>query len=299
MAENLLAAFSEGLTAAVEKAALYTLGVDARRRIPASGVAYAADLVLTVDHAIEREENIQVALADGTVHSASLAGRDPGSDLALIRLDEPVLTPAAAPAAGAKVGQPALSLGRPGNGAVEAGFGVISAVGGPVRTARGGLLKGYYRLDHVPYPGFSGGPLVDVDGGLLGINTSGLAMNAFLSIPAGLAWETAALLEQHGRVKRGYLGVRSQPVNLPEGAAAALRRDQKYGLLLVNVEDSSPAGKAGLIVGDILVGIGGQPVGDPDELMSALSADVAGKTISVEVLRGGQPLTLPVSLGER
>ena len=261
-------------------------------------MAYTADLVLTVDHAVEREENIRVALADGTVHMASLAGRDPGSDLALLRLEEAALK-APPLAAGGKVGQPALCLARPGNGEVEAGFGVISAIGGPVRTARGGLLNRYYRLDHVPYPGFSGGPLIDVSGNLLGINTSGLAMNAFLSIPAGLAWEIAASLKEHGRIKRGYLGVRSQPVSLPADASQVLKREQRYGLLLVNVEDSSPAGKAGLMVGDILVGIGGQPVGDPDELMAALSADVAGKTITVEVLRGGQPISLAVTAGER
>jgi S1-C subfamily serine protease len=297
MAENPFAALSQALTGAVEKAAAYTLSVDARRRIPASGVAFAADLVLTVDHAVEREENIRVGLPDGNALAATLAGRDPGSDLALLRLERAALTPALVSPMG-KVGQPALALARPGS-SVQAGFGIISAIGGPVRTARGGLLNQYFRLDHVPYPGFSGGPLVDAEGNLLGINTSGLAMNAFLSIPAGLAWEIAGALKDHGRVKRGYLGVRSQPVALPAEATSALHRDQKYGLLLVNVEESSPAGQAGLIVGDILVAIGGQPVNDPDDLMAALSADVAGKVIAVEVIRGGQPLTLTVTVGER
>ena len=298
MAENTLAAFSDAMIAAVEKAAAYTLAVDARRRLPASGVAYAADLVLTVDHAVEREDNIRILAGDGQSYSASLAGRDPGSDLALLRLEQPALTPAPLLASG-KVGQPALAVARPGGQDVQAGFGVISAIGGPTRTARGGLINQYFRLDHVPYPGFSGGPLVDVNGALLGINTSGLAMNAFLSIPSAEAWKIAASLKEHGHVSRGYLGVRSQPVKLPANAPGLLNRDQKYGLLLVSVEDSSPAGQAGLLVGDLLVAVGGQPINDPDDLMAALSTEIAGKSVAVEILRGGQPLTLPVTVGER
>jgi len=283
---------------AVQKAGEFTLMVSARRRRPASGVAYAADLVLTADHVVEREEDIHV-YNGGEILKASLVGRDPVSDLALLKVDQKVLIPAAHAIGEAGVGTLALSVGRPDDGGVQAGLAVISAVGGPVRTMRGGLLRRYYRLDATPLPGFSGGALVDPGGDLLGVNTSGLAMGMLLSLPASLAWDTAAQLEKHGRIKRGYLGVRSQPVEIPAAGKAALQRDQTSGLLLVSVEDNSPASQGGLQVGDILVAIDGEPVNDPDELMAALSNDIGGKTMTVQVLRGGQPVTSNVKVGER
>ncbi len=295
---NALAEVSSAMAQAVQKAAGFTLMVSARRRRPASGVAYAPDLVLTADHVVEREEGIQV-FAGGDLLKATLVGRDPVSDLALLRIEQKVLTAAPRTSSEGTVGMLGLTIGRPDDGGVQAGLAMISAVAGPVRTMRGGLLKRYFRLDATPLPGFSGGALVDANGDLLGIITSGLAMGVLLSLPSSLAWETAAVLEKHGRIKRGYLGVRSQPVEIPVSARAGLKRDQSTGLLLVSVEEDSPAGQGGMQVGDILVAIGGEPVSDPDELMAALSADVTGKTVAVQVLHGGQPVTLDVKIGER
>ncbi len=296
--ENLLTGLSQAMAAAVEKAAGYTVLVNARKRLPASGLAVARDLVLTADHAVEREEDISVMLADGSLVAASLAGRDPASDLALLRLAQADLVPAQPAPDEGRVGQLGLAAARPSPEGMQAALALISAIGGPARTRRGGLLRRYFRLDAVPYPGFSGGPLVDGGGLVLGINTSGLAGGAFLSIPASLAWETAEALKQHGRIKRGYLGVRSQPVELSPAAQAALKREQATGLLLVGVDHDSPAGKAGMIVGDILVAIEGQIIADPDDLMTVLSSDLAGRNAAVEVLRGGQPLNLTVLVGE-
>lgn len=296
---NPLSDLSAALVQAVEQAAGFTVMVNARRRRPASGVACAADLVLTADHVIEREEDIQVLTPGGQVMPAALAGRDPAADLALLRLAEKALSPAPAAAADGAVGQLALTVARPDAQGVQAGLALISAVGGPVRTVRGGLLKRYFRLDAAPLPGFSGGPLIGADGKVLGVNTSGLAAGHFLSLPVSLAWETAALLEKDGRIKRGYLGVRSQPVEIPQAAQAQLGRAQANGLLLVNVEEHSPAGEAGLLVGDILVAIGGHSVSDAEDLVFSLSAEVAGKTAAVEVIRAGKPVALTVKIGEK
>ncbi len=297
--ENILVEISKGMAGAVEKAGAATVTVEARRRQSASGVGYADDLVLTANHVVERDEDITVTLPDGTVLSAEVAGRDPGSDLALLRVSEGGV-PVAAPAGEeASVGQIALALGRPSRNGVEASLGVISAVGGPVHTHGGGVLERHFRTDAIPYPGFSGGPLVDAEGAVIGINTSGLAHGNLVTIPAKQAWQIAADLAEHGSIRRGYLGIRSQVVEIPEESQKALGRDQGYGLLLVGLEEDGPAVEEGLMVGDILVAIAGNPVSDSDELLGYLTGEVVGKPTEVEILRGGKPQTVTVTVGER
>lgn len=295
---NPLADFSNGLTSAVEKAGASTILVDARKRYPASGIAYAEDLVLTADHVVTREEDIKVGLPDGKTLTATLAGRDPGSDLALLRLTEKALSPAKT-SDDVKVGQLVLALGRPNNAGMQASWGIVTAISGPARTSRGGLLDEYLQTETTPYPGFSGGPLVNTEGEVLGLNTSGLTRGSSLTIPIKVAWRIADALAKHGTVKRGYLGVRTQPVEIAEAARKALQREQGQGLLVLWLEEAGPAEKGGLLVGDILVAISGQPVGDPDDLFAALNGDTVGKSIAVEVLRGGRPETVQVTVAER
>ena len=295
---NSFSEFSEGLSSAVEKAGASTILVDARKRYPASGIAYAADLVLTADHVVTREDDIKVLLPDGKSLAATIAGRDPGSDLAVLRLAEKALT-AAKTSDDVKVGQLVLALGRPNSEGMQASWGIVTAISGPTRTFRGGMLDEYIRTETTPYPGFSGGPLVNTEGEVLGLNTSGLTRGSSLTIPNKVAWRVAEALATHGSVKRGYLGVRTQPVEIPEAARQALKREQEHGLLVLWLEEGGPAEKSGLLVGDILVAISGQPVGDPDDLFSALNSDTVGNAIAVEVLRGGRPETVSVTVGER
>jgi len=296
---NPLTELSEAMAEAVAKAGAATVLVDARRRMPASGIGYASDLILTADHVIERDEDIKIVLPDGSEVRAQVAGRDPGTDLALLRLERAATAVAQSAAQEARVGQLVLALGRPTPEGIQASLGMVSAIGGPVRTGRGGLIERYLRTDTIPYPGFSGGPLVDTAGDVVGVNTSGLARGASLTIPVALAWQVADTLAQHGHVRRGYLGLRSQPVEISEAGQRALGRQQATGLLVVGVENKSPAVEGGLIVGDILVGVAGQPVADHDELLSRLTGDIVGKPTPVQVLRGGQPQTLTVTVGER
>jgi S1-C subfamily serine protease len=299
MSQNLLVELSDALADAVQKAGKATVLVNARRRMPASGIAYAADLILTADHIIEREEDITVVLADGTEVPAKIAGRDAGSDLAVLKLERAVATAADVATSPARLGQIALVLGRPSRDGIEASLGTVSAIGGPIRTGRGGMLERYIRTDSISYPGFSGGPLVAADGTMLGVNTSGLANGAAVTIPIEIAWKIAETLSKHGRIKRGYLGIRSQTVEIPEASQKSLQREQATGLLIVGVENNSPASKGGFIVGDILVAVASVPILHHDELFSRLNGDVVGKSTPIEVLRGGQPQTLNVLIGER
>jgi len=298
MATNILTELSTAMADAVEKAGASTVMVDARRRIPASGIALSKELVLTANHVVEEEDDVRVTLPDGKELSAEVAGRDPGSDLALLKLEKASATPMESDG-DPRIGQLVLALGRPTSEGVQASLGIVSAIGGPTRTRRGGMLEKYIRTDAVPYPGFSGGPLIDADGKVVGINTSGLGHGNSLAIPIELAKKIADSLEKHGSVKRGYLGIRSQIVDVTEEAQKALGREQHQGLLIVGLEEGSPATEGGLMVGDIIVGLNGEPAETHDELMALLTGEVVSQATPVEVLRGGKPKTLKVTIAER
>ena len=289
--------FSNYLTAAVEKGGESVVVVDARKRYPASGIAYAEDLILTADHVVTRDD-VKVILPDGKSLSATIAGRDAGSDLALLRVAEKALKPAKT-SNDVKVGQLVLSLGRPNTSGMQASWGIVTAITGPARTHRGGLLDEYISTETTPYPGFSGGPLVNTEGETLGLNTSGLTQGSSLTIPAKVAWRIADELAKHGSVKRGYLGVRTQPVEIPEAARKSLKREQKSGLLILWLEENGPAQKGGLFVGDTVVAVAGHSISDPDNLFAALKSDIVGKSVVVEVLRGGKAENVNVVVGER
>ena len=299
MGQNVLVELSDALADAAEKAGKATVLVNARRRMPASGIVYAPELILTADHVVEQETDITIILPDGTETSANLAGRDAGSDLAVLKLERDAGSVAEITKSPARLGQIALVLARPSPDGIEASLGTVSAIGGPIRTGHGGMLERYIRTDSISYPGFSGGPLVAADGTVLGLNTSGLARGAAITIPADIAWKVAEILVKHGHIKRGYLGIRSQTVEIPNASQKALKRDQSTGLLVVGVENDSPASQGGLIVGDILVAVASEPVLHHDELFTRLSGDLAGKSTSIEILRGGQPQTLNILIGER
>jgi S1-C subfamily serine protease len=299
MSKNLFLELSDAAADAAERAGKSTVLVDARRRFPASGIAISADTILTADHVVERDEDIKVILADGTEVNARLAGRDPGSDLAVLKLEKASATPAELSKTPARVGQFVLAIGRPSKKGIESSFGSVNAIGGPVRTGRGGMLEQFIKTDVVSYPGFSGGPLVNGDGTIFGINTSGFGSGSAITIPAEIAWKIAEALVKDGKIKRGYLGIRSQTVNIPADGKKALKREQETGLLIVGMENDSSAAKGGLMVGDILVGVAGEAIEHHDDLFTRLSGDVVGKSTAMDVLRGGKLESIKVVVGER
>jgi S1-C subfamily serine protease len=281
---------------AVERAGASLVTVHGRARQSASGIVYAQDLVLTADHVLEREEDLTVQTPDGRTLPAQFAGRDPSTDLAILRVPDLNLDPASK-STEPRVGQMVLAVGRPSSDGPMASIGIVSSVGGPVRTGRGGMLERYIRTDATPYPGFSGGPLIDADGAVVGVTTTGLVGGVALAIPASVAWRVADALSKHGSIKRGFLGISSQPVRLPESQRGG--HDQERGLLIVRVEDGSPAQQSGILLGDILVTFDGQKITDTDDLQPLLSGDRVGKALAAEVIRGGELKTLQVIVGER
>ncbi|MGI8553572.1 MAG: S1C family serine protease [Dehalococcoidia bacterium] len=295
---SVLSALSNDLARAVEQAAAGTVTINARRRQPASGIIWSADgVILTADHVIEREEEIKIGLPDGKEIPATLVGRDPGTDLALLRAaGSGMKAVERGPMPG--IGNLVLAVARPDTDGPMATLGVVSAVGGPVRTWRGGQLERFIRSDVILYPGFSGGPLVDANGRAVGINTSHLSRGSGIAIPMETAQRVAEALLSHGKIRRGYLGISSQPVNLPANATSQAG-GQASGLLILRVEPDGPAEKAGLILGDILVSLAGEPVKDVDDLQRLLSGERVGQATPVKVLRGGEPREISVTIGER
>jgi S1-C subfamily serine protease len=296
-----LAAFSRDLADAAAQVGRSVVRVNARRHMPGSGTVWTNDgVIVTADHVVEVEEGITLSLPDGGEAPAELVGRDPGSDLAVLRTSAAGLAPAQPAAlADLRVGQLVLAVGRSWGANLTATLGVISTLTGPWRTWRRGTLDNLVLSDVTLFPGFSGGPLVDVAGRVLGVNSSLLARGVGAALPAELVERVVRQLLAQGRVRRGYLGVSTYPVALPQSLAEQYGLNQRSGLLINGVEPGSPADKAGLLLGDVLVALEGQPVTDGDDLLGLLGPERVGVQVALTIIRGGEQRQLPATVGER
>jgi S1-C subfamily serine protease len=295
-----LSTLSTQLADAVETAGAWTVRIQARRGPPASGIALSNDLVLTADHVVDpsREDSIRIGLPDGSEVGGSVVGRDAATDLALLRIASGSLTPARAAQADPRTGALAVVVGRPGR-EPNASLGFITGMAGPARTRRGGMLERFLQVDTVMYPGFSGGPVVDAEGNVLGMATSGLGFGGpAVAIPWSLAAQVADTLQKHGKVPRGYLGVGSQPVTLSP-QAKDLAGGQERGLLVVQVAEGGPAATGGFLQGDILVRLDGTPISNADDLQGLLGPNRVGSSVTASVVRGGELRELTVTVGSR
>ena len=287
---NELAALSNELAAAVERAGRSVVAVHARPRFSSSGVIWRPGVIVTAEHTIRREEEITVTLPDGANRPVTLAGSDAGTDLAVLKLDEPAVEPITQGAGETRPGFLALAVGRSQDSGVNATMGIVSAVSGAWRTWRGGRLDQYIRLDLTMYPASSGSAVIDSSGKALGIATSALSRIAGVAIPAATINRVLDEILTRGRVRRGYLGVGLQPVELP---------DHQKGLIVLSVEAGGPAAQAGVLVGDIFVALGGKTVADTDDVQLALETVGVGQTIQAGLLRGGDPTRIAIVVGER
>lgn len=294
-----LSSLSDQFADVAERVGASLAAVNARHRVASSGVLWRQGVVVTADHTIDREDGITVKFAGGNALAATLAGRDPGTDLAVLRIDQQSTPPASISQTVPRVGQLALALGRPGRLGLGASFGVISAVGGAWQTWSGGEIDAFIRPDLTMYPGFSGGPLVDAAGQVAGINTSGLSRDGALTIPSSTVERVVEQLLTSGRVARGYVGLGMQPVRLPDGLRESLHLEQHRGLLVVSVAPEGPGEKAGILLGDILTALRGEPVGDTEAVQRVLGPSSVGQDIVASVIRGGQPMDVTLKVGER
>ena len=286
------------LEAAVEGAAPGVVRVEGRRRSASSGVAWSADGVIVASHhAVDAEEGVPVGLHDGRTVTARVVGRDPGTDLAVLRAEATGLAvPRWDEGRPARPGHLVVGVSRPGRSA-RARLGVVSAVAGEWRTPAGGRLESYLETDIDPHPGFSGGLLLGSDGRALGVTTAGLLRGAGMAVAAVSLRRVVESLLARGRVRRGWLGIGTQPVAL--GPDLRARVGQATALLVLSVQPESPAARAGLLLGDALLRAGEERLTGPAALLPALDEDRVGRELALRILRAGEEQDLTIVVGER
>ena len=291
-----LLSLSNDLASAVERVARSVVAVHARPRLPSTGVHWRPGIVVTAEHTVRVEEQIRVAWTDGRAAPARLVARDPGTDIAVLRIDDadwPIAE--AGDSAGLGVGHLVLAVGH----GPRASWGVISAVGGPWRTWRGGEVDRLLRLDLVLYPGFSGGPLVDASGKVAGLVTSGLSRQLELAVPSWTVTRVVDELLSRGRISRGYVGLGLQPVILPETLRRLAPGSGAHALIVVSIAEDGPAARAGVGLGDVLLALEGTPVHDPGDVQAVLAGRRAGAAVTASMIRAGAPVEVAITLGER
>ena len=304
MSSSLLA-LSQSVAAVVGKVSPAIVAVDARPRVATSGVIWRPGIVVSTNHTVRRDEEITVTLGDGRRYAATLAGRDPSIDLAVLRFASGEAASGDAnattsDASALKIGNLVLAVGRahPERG-VSASLGIVSVIGDKWRTWRGGEIDRLIRPDVSIFIGFSGGALVDAEGRVVGINTTGLARGAGVTIPATTVNRVVDQLLKHGRIARPYLGVGMQPVALPENLRSKFNLPAASGLMLLSVEPDAPAGQAGIMLGDVLVALDDTPVGDTDDVQTVLGGKGVGAVVRAKIIRGGEVIEAEITLGER
>jgi S1-C subfamily serine protease len=295
---DLLSALSDRLTTLVSQAATHVVRVEGRRRGGGSGVAWSADgVVVTSDHLLERDEEIGVGLPSGEVAAAEVVGRDPTTDVAVVRLRGGALAPvewadAGALAAGALV----LSVARPGR-TPRAGLGIVARTSGEWRAPPGGKIDRYLETTIDVHRGLSGALVLSASGAPVGLATSGLVRGTAMILPTSTLRRVVKSLLAHGEVRRGYLGLATIPV--PLDATLRARTGEEVALLVTRVEPGSPAERAGVALGDAIVSFGGETLQDPGALLAFLSEERIGDAVALRLLRAGEVRDLTVTVGTR
>jgi len=293
----MLTQLSNQIADVVDRVAPSVVQVQGRRR-PASGLVYADGVVMTTMRALGGDDGLRVRRHDGARFDADLAGWDPTTGLAVVRVAGLAAPPVHVASAPARVGHLAIAVARSWSNSVTASTGVVAVIGGPLPTGRRRAIDQVIRTTAPMHEGFSGGAFIDSTGALLGVTTASAIRGLGVVIPASIAWTTAAGLLAHGEARRGYLGVMGQPVTLPEHQAAAAS-GRTAALLVVGVAPGSAAAHGGVLVGDIVLALDDTSTASPEDLLDLLDADHVGRAATIHVLRGGTAIDVPVTIGER
>jgi serine protease Do len=295
-----LAAFSDQLADIVERTGASVVALQARRSYPSSGVILQPGIVVTAAHTLRREDGISAVQPDGSATAATLVGVDPTTDVAVLRLESAQGTPVAfGDPASVRPGHFVVAVARGADGSLAASAGVVARTGGEWRTWRGGHIDRRIQLDGGLWAGFSGGPVVDAHGAVIGIGTSALSRGRAVVIPGSVLKRVSEQLLARGRISEAYIGAAVQPVELPAPLRTRLGLANMQGLIVVSTVPEGPADSAGITLGDTLLALGDKQLAEVDDLKSALGAERIGNRVSVSLLRGGQLTTVEVTVGER
>jgi len=291
---------SNALAQATERAATSTVAIHTEARGSSSGVVWRTGVIVTAEHALRRDEEIQATLPDGRVVAATLTGRDPSTDLAVLKCAEASQAVSAFGDAGTlKPGHLTLVVGRTRASGPVAALAAVSLVTAERRSWTGASLAPYIRLDVGLQPTAVGGAVTDAQGRTIGIATPRFARFGAIAVPAPTVDRVVETLLKKGRIPRGYLGVGLQPVRLPDALRQSLQRNQKTAAIVLEVEPEGPAQKAGLVIGDILISMAGQPIAQLEDIHSQLHGEAIGKPVSLKFLRGGALQETSLLVGER
>ena len=283
-----LVALSNDLATAVDRAGRAVVGVAARPRLGSTGVHWRQGLVVTANHTVHTDDGITITRNDGRALGAVVAARDSAIDVAILKVDGlDAGTAELADSSAARVGHIVLALGA----GPRASLGVISAIGGDDNN----LLS----LDLTLYPGFSGGPLVNAAGQVLGLLTSGRSRHLQAAVPAAIVSRVVDELARRGRLPHAFLGIGTQPVRLPTVIREQLGLAQETAVIVVDVQPDSPAARGGLVLGDIVLSFGGTTITEPNDLRRVLRPDRVGQHLTVSVWRGDSARDLAVVVAER
>jgi len=297
-----LDAYSRAVIRAAEQVSPAVVNVEVRQRKAGggsgSGFLFTPDgLILTNSHVVHRAADIAVTLTDGRRTQADLVGEDPDTDLAVLRIDAPGLVPVRLGDSRAlRVGQVVIAIGNPYGFQYSVTAGVVSALGRSLRAQSGRLIDDVIQTDAALNPGNSGGPLVTAQGEVVGVNTAVIlpAQGLCFAVPIHTAKLVAGRLIKDGKIRRGYIGVGGQNVPIPRRLVRAHHLPGETGILVVSVEDGSPAKGAGLAEGDVIIRYGERPVAGIDDLHRLLIDEAVGVPSTLLVLRGAELVTLDV-----
>jgi S1-C subfamily serine protease len=295
---NPLVAFSDHAAQLVERTASSIVAVHGGGRRSSSGIHWRSGVVVTAEEVLEQDKGIEITLPGGRQVEASLAGRDPSTDIAVLRF-QPDGLPAAttADAVPLRAGHMVLAIGNR-EGAPVASLGIAAIVDGPWHSLRGGTIDNLIRVDLVLNPAAEGGALVDVQGRVVGMAVLG-PRRRVLAIPTSTIDRVLDQLLAKGHVFRGYLGAGLQPLRHGHRSQDKQPSGSGRGVLIVSIDPDGPAARAGLLVGDIVVTWNAKPVDRVRELLQLLGADSAGSTVELGLIRGGAPTEVKVVIGER
>jgi S1-C subfamily serine protease len=300
MANSIIETISKEFASAADRAGVSVVAVHARRWMSTSGIQWKSGVVVTVHHGVQRDEDIKVLLSGGRAIPAKLVGRDPSTDIAVLRIEEGSSSePQLGDSTSLRLGHLVLALGRTRRGDLVASTGIIGGISGEWRNQRGGQLDQHIRLDLALYPGFSGGPLLNAKGEIVGVNTRGLAHGRAVTVPVGTVNRVVEQLLEKGRIARPYLGIAMQPVEIPENMRSMLPSETRAGLLVMHVENGGPAEKAGVLLGDVVFEVSGKTVKHLDAVQDSLATARVGDVLAARVIRAGEIKPVSITLGDR